>query len=141
MDYDKTAMPRNYDAGRSYSPEVMARWLALFAAQVAVGQVATILDLGCGTGRFSAALAGHFGARPGPVSRGATAPPHRLNRLVCRRLAPPFARFDVVHADQEPRIPDQWPRIVEVRFRNITIVSQVDTTTRITIPTGSGMTP
>lgn len=64
MDYDKTAIPEAYDAARGYSPEVMGRWLELFAEQTAAaGPVETILDLGCGTGRFSAALAGRFGAR------------------------------------------------------------------------------
>jgi ubiquinone/menaquinone biosynthesis C-methylase UbiE len=43
MDYDKTMMPMKYDAGRTYAPE--------------------ILDLGCGTGRYSGALASHFQAR------------------------------------------------------------------------------
>jgi SAM-dependent methyltransferase len=45
VDYDNTTIPANYDAGRSLSPVDR-----------------TILDLGCGTGRFAGALAGRFSA-------------------------------------------------------------------------------
>lgn len=62
MDYDKTNMPGAYDRGRSYSSTQLGRWLEITARAVAKDPVATILDLGCGTGRYSEALAGHFGA-------------------------------------------------------------------------------
>ena len=63
MDYDKTAMPEVYDAGRAYAPEVLDLWLRTVESAVAGLEVRDILDLGCGTGRYSAALARHFGAR------------------------------------------------------------------------------
>jgi ubiquinone/menaquinone biosynthesis C-methylase UbiE len=63
MDYDKTAMPEVYDAGRGYAPEVLEMWLRTVEAAVDGHRVRDILDLGCGTGRYSAALANHFGAR------------------------------------------------------------------------------
>jgi ubiquinone/menaquinone biosynthesis C-methylase UbiE len=63
MDYGTTTMPAAYDAGRGYSPQVLRLWLG------AIGRVAgtahpihDILDLGCGTGRYSGALAEHFSA-------------------------------------------------------------------------------
>ncbi len=62
MDYDKTNMPAAYDAGRGYSPRVLAFWLRVISQSVPVGSVSEILDLGCGTGRYSSALAEHFDA-------------------------------------------------------------------------------
>jgi ubiquinone/menaquinone biosynthesis C-methylase UbiE len=63
MDYDTTAMPAVYDAGRGYSRQTLDRWLA--AIETAAGgsrPIEAILDLGCGTGRYSGALAERFGA-------------------------------------------------------------------------------
>jgi SAM-dependent methyltransferase len=63
MDYDQTTMPSAYDAGRGYAPAVLASWLRTIAAPLDGGRIADILDLGCGTGRYSAALAVHFSAQ------------------------------------------------------------------------------
>ena len=63
MDYDKTAMPANYDSGRSYSPDVLAYWLNVVSRHANGAAIADILDLGCGTGRYSEGLATHFDAR------------------------------------------------------------------------------
>lgn len=63
MDYDKTEIPRSYDAARGYSADVLARWLDLISAHVPVDAIAGIIDLGCGTGRYSGPLAGRFDAR------------------------------------------------------------------------------
>ena len=62
MDYDQTDMAAGYDAGRGYPPAVLAYWLDVIARSVPKGSVSEILDLGCGTGRFSNALADHFEA-------------------------------------------------------------------------------
>ena len=62
MDYDQTTMPSAYDAGRAYAPAVLAFWLRTIAAPLAGDRIADILDLGCGTARYSAALADFFGA-------------------------------------------------------------------------------
>jgi ubiquinone/menaquinone biosynthesis C-methylase UbiE len=51
-----------YDSGRSYKPEILQRWLDLFSAQVPKEGVSRIIDLGCGTGRYSEPLAVHFDA-------------------------------------------------------------------------------
>jgi hypothetical protein len=58
MDYDKTDMPEAYDSGRSYSPAVLALWLDVVSRWVPKGTVAQILDLGCGTGRYSGGAGG-----------------------------------------------------------------------------------
>jgi ubiquinone/menaquinone biosynthesis C-methylase UbiE len=62
VDYDQTNMPAAYDAGRAYSPTVLALWLDVISRWVPNG-ASDILDIGCGTGRYSTALAEHFDAR------------------------------------------------------------------------------
>ena len=63
MDYDKTNMPAGYDAGRGYSPAALDHWLNVISRWTPQGSVSDILDVGCGTGRYSTALAAHFNAR------------------------------------------------------------------------------
>ena len=64
MKYDATELPTSYDRARVRSPEVIALWMNAVAEQTGEGgPVRRILDLGCGTGRFSGALAKHFGAQ------------------------------------------------------------------------------
>src|SRR5690348_16249096 len=59
MDYDKSDIAKVYDAARRLSPEGLALWLDLLAKHVPPG-TPRIVDLGCGTGRFTRALADHF---------------------------------------------------------------------------------
>jgi SAM-dependent methyltransferase len=61
VNYDGTTIPANYDAGRSLSPEMLARWMELVASHSSA-VVRTILDIGCGTGRFAGPLAACFSA-------------------------------------------------------------------------------
>jgi ubiquinone/menaquinone biosynthesis C-methylase UbiE len=63
VDYDKTNMPAGYDRGRKYSPQQLARWLDIVADSVGNAPVTTIMDLGCGTGRYSAGLSSRLNAR------------------------------------------------------------------------------
>ena len=63
MDYDETNIPAGYDRGRDHGPEFLDLWMNVIQSHVGRGPVRTILDLGCGTGRFSAGLANRFRAR------------------------------------------------------------------------------
>lgn len=62
MDYDKTNIAAVYDSARGYNPEILQQWLDLFSAYVPKDGVSRIVDLGCGTGRFSEPLSVHFEA-------------------------------------------------------------------------------
>ena len=50
----------NYDAGRSLPEEAMETWRAAITRYVMPEATLMVLDLGCGTGRFSAAIADWF---------------------------------------------------------------------------------
>lgn len=62
MDYDATDIAATYDRGRDHGPEVLKLWMDVVSTYVQDQEIKTILDLGCGTGRFSEALAGCFDA-------------------------------------------------------------------------------
>jgi ubiquinone/menaquinone biosynthesis C-methylase UbiE len=63
MDYDATDIAVAYDLGRSHGPEVLDLWMSTVASYVEDrAAITNILDLGCGTGRFSEALALQFDA-------------------------------------------------------------------------------
>lgn len=87
MNYDQTEMPESYDAGRAYAPEVLQRWLEIVADGVGQRQVSNILDLGCGTGRYSLALADYFDADVDAVD------PSEKMLVQARRRPHPRVRF------------------------------------------------
>jgi ubiquinone/menaquinone biosynthesis C-methylase UbiE len=62
MDYDETTIATTYDAARGYRPEVLCQWLDLIAAHVSA-RPTLILDVGCGTGRFTYPMSEHFQTR------------------------------------------------------------------------------
>jgi ubiquinone/menaquinone biosynthesis C-methylase UbiE len=62
MDYDATDIAVTYDRGRDHGPEFLDLWMNVVSSHVRDQRIKTILDLGCGTGRFSEALAVHFNA-------------------------------------------------------------------------------
>jgi ubiquinone/menaquinone biosynthesis C-methylase UbiE len=61
-EYDRTSIPASYDSGRDHGPAVLRLWMDAVAAHLDSVTPARILDLGCGTGRFSDALSVHFHA-------------------------------------------------------------------------------
>jgi ubiquinone/menaquinone biosynthesis C-methylase UbiE len=60
-EYDRTDIPSAYDRGRDHGPHLLELWTRALEAHLA-RPPAQILDLGCGTGRFSDALSTHFRA-------------------------------------------------------------------------------
>ena len=62
MDYDKTEIAATYNQARDHGPEFLRQWMDIVDANVESRSVRTILDLGCGTGRFTEGLAGRFNA-------------------------------------------------------------------------------
>jgi ubiquinone/menaquinone biosynthesis C-methylase UbiE len=71
MDYDATTIAATYDAARSYAPDVLGLWLDRIAAH-APPRPEVILDIGCGTGRFTHPLAERFRARVIGIDPSAT---------------------------------------------------------------------
>ncbi|HEX6717278.1 MAG TPA: class I SAM-dependent methyltransferase [Pyrinomonadaceae bacterium] len=63
MDYDATDIAAGYDRGRDHGPEVLNLWMNVVSSYVKDQQLKMVLDLGCGTGRFSEALAVCFDAQ------------------------------------------------------------------------------
>jgi len=62
MDYDLTDIPAAYDRGRDHGPEVLELWMHALESHLEGQTITNILDLGCGTGRFSESLAVRFNA-------------------------------------------------------------------------------
>ena len=60
MDYDLTPVPAVYQDTRRLPDETMRLWMDAIGRHVIIQNGGSILDLGCGTGRFSAALAESF---------------------------------------------------------------------------------
>lgn len=62
MNYDATDIAVAYDRGRDHGPEFLDLWMNVVSSHVEDQTIKAILDLGCGTGRFSEALAVRFNA-------------------------------------------------------------------------------
>lgn len=61
FDYDRSNVDRVYDEARALPDETLQVWLEAIA-EVAAAPVRVILDLGCGSGRFTPSLARRFSA-------------------------------------------------------------------------------
>lgn len=61
-DYDTTDIPAGYDRARDHGPENLNLWMRVVAEHLDVPKLCRILDLGCGTGRFTEGLAAQFNA-------------------------------------------------------------------------------
>jgi ubiquinone/menaquinone biosynthesis C-methylase UbiE len=63
MDYDQSDVATTYDEARALTPARRRRWQRLLSAHVDRTAISLVVDLGCGTGRFSEMLAAELGAR------------------------------------------------------------------------------
>jgi SAM-dependent methyltransferase len=63
MDYDQSVIATTYDEARALTPARRRRWQCLLSANVDRSPISLVVDLGCGTGRFSELLAAEFDAR------------------------------------------------------------------------------
>ena len=63
MDYDQSGIATTYDEARALTPARRQHWQRLLSAHADRTAISLIVDLGCGTGRFSEMLAVEFDAR------------------------------------------------------------------------------
>jgi ubiquinone/menaquinone biosynthesis C-methylase UbiE len=63
MNYDQSGIATTYDEARALTPARRRHWQRLLSAHVDRTAIALVVDLGCGTGRFSEMLAAELGAR------------------------------------------------------------------------------
>jgi ubiquinone/menaquinone biosynthesis C-methylase UbiE len=63
FDFDTSSIPARYDVARALTPAAIALWLDAIGSRVSRPSFDVILDLGCGTGRFTGALHRRFSAR------------------------------------------------------------------------------
>src|SRR5688500_6984098 len=61
MNYDLTDIPANYDRARDLDAQVLDLWMDAVRSQFGHRRISGMVDLGCGTGRFSHVLARRFG--------------------------------------------------------------------------------
>lgn len=65
LQYDTMNVSRRYDASRALPHETLELWLDELASTVAARPPGVVVDLGCGTGRFTNGLANRFGRTVG----------------------------------------------------------------------------
>ncbi|HEX6624367.1 MAG TPA: methyltransferase domain-containing protein [Pyrinomonadaceae bacterium] len=99
--YDEGDIHRRYDRARGLPEEATRLWLDRLAPHVPRGPGAAVLDVGCGTGRFTLALAERFDARVYGVEPSAKMIGVAAERVAASRAAP---RVSLVRGAAE-RIP------------------------------------
>src|SRR3984893_6057731 len=101
MDYDETEIATTYDKARALAPETLLLWQDLLSAHSDRAAISLVIDLGCGTGRFSEVLAAHsrvhvIGIDPSEkmVDQARRKPAHwTLYRLDQLLASPPILRL------------------------------------------------
>jgi ubiquinone/menaquinone biosynthesis C-methylase UbiE len=86
-----------YAKGRALSPAMLDRWMTAFARHTPPHRPLAVLDLGCGIGRFTPALAGAFG---GPVY--GVEPSDRMRQIAIESAAHPAVRYLAGRAEHIP---------------------------------------
>lgn len=111
MDYDATDIPVAYDRGRDHGPEVLQLWMDVVSKYVEGQRIHTILDLGCGTGRFSEALADHFNAEVVGID-----PSNKMLDQARTKLRNPRVRYELGRGESIPLANDS----VDLIFNSMT---------------------
>ena len=106
MDYDTTDIPLGYDRGRDHGPEVLQLWMNVVSSYVGKQSIKTILDLGCGTGRFSEALAIQFDAEVVGVD-----PSRKMLEQARRKQRDPRVRYGLGRGEAIP-LPDNSVELI-----------------------------
>jgi ubiquinone/menaquinone biosynthesis C-methylase UbiE len=101
MDYDTTDIPAAYDRGRAHGREVLHLWMNVVSSHVGKQCINTILDLGCGTGRFSEALADRFDAEVVGID-----PSRKMLEEARRKRRDPRVRYELGRGEAIP-LPNQ----------------------------------
>jgi ubiquinone/menaquinone biosynthesis C-methylase UbiE len=86
-----------YARGRAMSPAMRDRWMTEFARHAPPQRPLAVLDLGCGIGRLTPALAGAFG---GPVY--GVEPSDRMRQIAIESAAHPAVRYLAGRAERIP---------------------------------------
>lgn len=95
MRYDGTPIPEGYNAGRALPPETADQWAGEFRRLVRPPvDPPRAVDVGCGTGRFSAIIARAFGVQVLGVDPS--------TQMLARAQAAPGVRFEAGAADRLP---------------------------------------
>src|ERR1044071_8433796 len=97
MDYDATDIAVAYDRGRDHGPEFLNLWMNVVSSHVRDQCIKTILDLGCGTGRFSEALANRFDAEVVGLD-----PSKKMLEQARKKLRDPRIRYELGRGEEIP---------------------------------------
>ena len=105
VDYDDN-QHANYARGRRMPPDALARWMARFAEHLPERRPLTVVDLGCGIGHLTPALADTFG---GPV--WGVEPSARMREIAEATASHPAVRYLEGEAARIP-LPDASADVV-----------------------------
>jgi ubiquinone/menaquinone biosynthesis C-methylase UbiE len=97
VDYDRTSIPEGYDRARDHGPEALALWMSTVESRVHGRPIRRILDLGCGTGRFSQALAARFDAEVVAID-----PSEKMLAIARRKPHEPRVHYEPGRAEAIP---------------------------------------
>lgn len=96
-DYDRTEIPAAYDHARDHGPEVLDLWTRTVEVLLDGRSITRILDLGCGTGRFSEGLAARFDAEVIGLD-----PSSKMLEIARRKQRDPRVRYEIGRAEAIP---------------------------------------